>query len=167
VTTLRLPHTQPETSLDARVLAERLSTADPEDVITYDELAALIGKDVQHKRRDLLDTARNLVLREHHKTFGTVTNVGIKCLSSTAIVSLGEQARSRLRRASGKTLKRLACATLEELPPLEVHRLLAYTSVLGAVHALTHFATVKRAQQLQETAAPLPLNPAHYKDLFG
>ena len=62
-----------------RQLMERLRRAAPAQIVTYSELSALIGEDVQRHARHLQDSARRGLLREH-LVFTAVTNQGLKRL---------------------------------------------------------------------------------------
>jgi hypothetical protein len=135
-------------------------------MIPYADLSTVAGRDVQHKRRDLLDTARRLAFREHRKVFRAVTNVGLKCLTSPDFLAVGEQHRGRLHRGCRKTVQELTCAVLSELTPDERYTLMAHQSILGAVTVLTEPRVLQRArtvtQQLQ-----MPMDVRHYQNLFG
>jgi hypothetical protein len=163
----RVPKTQPETSLEARLLAERLAALQPGgDVLSYAEMQTMTGLDIQRKRRDLLDTARRIVLREHHKVFAPVTGIGIRCLTSHGVLAVGEQGRGRVMRFAHRTVEKLACARPQELVTEDQYRLLAYVSIFGAVSALTHARTVQRATKMQG-GHPAPVDPKYYQHLFA
>src|SRR5262249_34296543 len=110
----RIPKSQPECSLEARMLAERLGECAKDEMVSYDEMRLLTGIDVQDKRH-ILRTARRLVRIKHQKTFGVVTNIGMKCLSSDGIVGDVEQRRRRIHRASKEALATAACAMPSDL----------------------------------------------------
>lgn len=162
----RLPHSQPEISQEARLLVEALAGCDPGAILTYAAMRAVTGLDIQHKRRDLLQTALKMVLREQHKVFGAVTGQGMKCLGSAGIVGVGEDKRRRMQRMAKRTIEKLSCVLPDDLSLSEQHRWLAYVSIMGAAAALSHAKSVQHAIRLQG-AQPKPLDPALYKDLLA
>jgi hypothetical protein len=162
----RIPHSQPECSLEARVLADRLAACAEEELVSYAEMQRVTGLEVQRKRRDLLQTALRLVLREHQKVFAAVTGQGMKCLGSLGIMAVGEQTRRRTHRLAVRTVQKLSCADPADLDDRTQYRHLAYLSVFGAMAALSHAKAVEKAMHIQG-ATPKALDPDLYKDLFA
>ena len=165
-TLTRLPKTQPETCMETRLLADHLRQLRRGEVMTYAAMRALTGLDIQRKRRDLLGTALRMVLRESQKTFGPVTGIGMMCLTSVGILGVGETGRQRFARSAHRLVQKLACADPADLTEHQQYKLLAYTSIYGAIAALSHIQTVQRAVQLQGTA-PAQVDPKHYQNLFA
>jgi hypothetical protein len=160
----RIPRTSAHAGVDARQLAERLRSMQPGDEVTYAELSALIGVDVQ-VQRGLLQTARKLVRQAYGLVFDVRTNVGLVCLSSPGMVGFVDNRLERLHRASGRVQDVLACVNPAELTPVEKHRWLAQQSVTAAVGIFAHAKTVG---QLAEGGAPpaLPVDLEAYRHVF-
>lgn len=81
--------TIPQISVDSQTLYRRLIQASVGEVITYDELTALIGRNVRPKEKGYanLYTAKKRALNENQIVFGPVQGVGIKRLDDAETVS--------------------------------------------------------------------------------
>ncbi len=143
----------PELSVDAQVLAKRLETAKPGEVVTYAELSRLIRRDVQHEAASVLSSARRVVQREHKAVFGAVIKQGLKRLDASGIVSVGEQGIQKITRASRRAARRLACADYDALPNADKVRFNTAASLLGAMELATKPNRVKALAAAVETAA--------------
>ena len=121
-----------EMSIDTRCLIERLEKVAVNETITYDELTALIGRDVKVKARHLLDTARNNMLKRRI-LFGCVQGVGIKREDSQGAISSAEQRTKNIRRSVKRAVTHVFCAEFEELSREDQNRMLATQSHLGAL----------------------------------
>jgi hypothetical protein len=98
------------TSIDAKVVYEKIKTLAPGETITYDALSEITGRNIT-LHRHILMTARNTALRENQMVFDCITGVGIKRLSDSEIVSM-ESVRpmARVRSALRNGVKRITCA---------------------------------------------------------
>jgi hypothetical protein len=146
-------------SLDARMLYERLQKTGVGDVIEYEELTSVIGKDVRNGARRFLDTARNRALNSDHMVFGTIIGVGIKRLSDVDIVSTGEYTRRRIRRMSGRAIKTLtAVRDFNSLPNDAKIRHNTFVSLYSAISHASSNPSVKRIEaQVSESNSKLAL----------
>lgn len=79
--------TIPEISLNTRMLFERLKPAQQRDVLTYSELSAVIGLDVQKEGYHHLYSARRKAEVELGMVFEAIENVGIKRLDDNGIIA--------------------------------------------------------------------------------
>lgn len=146
----RIPSSQPECSMEARMLAERLTKVQIGEVIPYVWLSKLIGHDVQRKRKDLLRTAKRLVQREYGIVFAPVTNVGLKRLDDLGILAVGGSDLQKMARATHRTGGKLACVDTQALSETDKQRLWAYQGILGAVAVLTHPKTLTQARTMTQ-----------------
>ena len=160
----RIPRTLAHAGLEARQIIERCRHMAPHDQVTYAELTALVGVDVQ-ERRDLLDTARKGLRQEYGMVFGGGTGVGLVCLDSPGMVGWSEGRLQRLHRASGRVQQVLDCVQPEGLTPIEKHRWLAQCSITASVALFTHPKTITQLAQGQPPPA-LPFNVEAHQDLF-
>lgn len=101
--------TFPKISLDSQMLYDRLIQASPGEMIGYEELTEIIGRDVQNEAYGCLYTARNRARSMNRKVFGIIANVGLKCLEDDEIVAAGYEAVSRVRSRARSGLKTLIC----------------------------------------------------------
>jgi hypothetical protein len=125
-----------ETKLQTQALTRLLLTAQVGQIITYAELNAVCGMDVQTEARGYLYTARKNAEAQLNCLFDTVIDVGLKRLAPHEYHAVGEKARHSMRRKAKRTFRRLSRMTAEEyqaLPPesraaLDVERTLAMFS---------------------------------------
>jgi hypothetical protein len=99
----------PRISLESQLLYERLIQARTGEVIHYEELAEIIGRDVQSEAYGCLYTARKKARNMNRKAFGIIANIGLKCLEDDEIIGAGFQMVRRLRNRARSGLKTLIC----------------------------------------------------------
>ncbi len=152
-----MPTSIPELSVDAQVLARRLETVKPSEVITYAELTGLIKRDVQHEAASVLTSARRVVQREHRAVFAAVIKVGLKRLDPSGIVGFGEAGIQKMHRTARRTARTIACADYDALPNAEKIRFNTTSSLLGAMELATKPARIKAlSAAVANAAAKLP-----------
>lgn len=137
-------------SLDAKRLCLLLESTPVGRLVTYKDLSAAIGRDVQTEARGVLYSARLIVQREISYVFGTVPNEGLKRLSDVEIVQTGAQTVSRIRRASRSGINRITAADPVQLPVEARVQMNTYLSLLGMLHTSLQ---EKRLKQLEERVA--------------
>lgn len=146
-------------SLDAKLLYERLKSAKIGDVVTYQELSNIIGRDVLDPGRGLLQTARRKALREDYFVFGIVRKEGLKRLSDLEIVATGEDTVGRIRRTARRGFRTItAVKDFEALPNEAKIRHNVYASMLGAVAMAASAPQMKKLEKkVSEAKAQLSL----------
>ena len=105
-----MPKAIPEISIESTLLIDRLKTLEVDEVVTWDELSNLIGRDVRKEAYHNLGTARNRLLRDERMVFECVRKVGVKRLSDDGIVVSAESGLQRIKRASRRSFRKLSCA---------------------------------------------------------
>lgn len=147
-----------ETSIDAKLLYQRLRKAEIGEFIPYSELSEIIGQDVQKKGRGFLTTARRMCEREDKKTFGVVINEGLKLLDNGEIIGTAEFSVRHIKRTSRRSIKRLSC--IEDLSTLENGekiRFNTFASILGVMATMGQERSIRKIQnKVQETQERLP-----------
>ena len=160
----RIPRTSAQAGIDARLLIDRCRTMQQGEFISYAELSALIGKDVQ-QRRDLLKTMRRVLRAQYSMVFDVEINEGLVCLSSAGIVGRNDKNLQRLYRAAGQSYQDGQCVDPDQLSPLQRYQWMAQQGIVMAVGLFTHPKTL--AQHVDAQRVPqLPFNPDDYRDLF-
>ena len=109
----------PLISLESDLLYRRLTTAEVGEEITYSELSALIGRDVQDAGAGNLATARNKALNQNQIVFGTIRNVGIVRLDDAGRLGATKAHINRSRRIVRKGRKVAATVDPAKLSPDE------------------------------------------------
>lgn len=136
-----------EISIDSRILYDRLSKMDIGESISYAELSALIGKDVQREARGNLNTARNQARREHGMVFGAIIGVGLKRLKDEEIVGEGLKTVKAIGRASRRAMGKLVCVQdFDAMPTQAQTKHNTMLSILGVMNAM---ARPKRIFQIE------------------
>ena len=134
-----------EMSADARLLTEYLQKKQEGDIVTYDEISEFLGCDVRIKRH-VLETARRHLLKEN-MVFDTVIKIGIKRLTASEIANgSGRKSISRIRRETGRGIKKLRVAAAYDLSKEDIIRMNTDASMLGAVKMFTTPASMKKLQ---------------------
>lgn len=105
-----------ETHLETLQLIERLRQVQVGGTVSYAQMTAAAGRDVQTKARHNLRSARAALLREGY-VFDVVRGSGLVRLTGDKVVATGGRTVARVRRASKRELRRQATvnpATLEQ-----------------------------------------------------
>lgn len=149
----------PERSAETSLLIKRLKQAKIGDQIPYADLNKLVGGDVQHQHRYMLDTARKAVLNEDQMVFECIHGEGVKRMDDEAILGIGDQCRSRIGRISRRGAKKMACANYDKLTNEQKLEWNTSMSLLGAVAMVTKSTSVQRLKSaVSESQDRLPLN---------
>lgn len=139
-----------EVSLATRLLYERLKELAVGEVASYKELSQICGRNVQEDGVGLLNSARNICLREHQIVFSPIINEGLKRLSDSEIVRGADADIGRIRRAAKKGMRKLACASYKNLEDAEKNSFNAKAAVLGT---LAQHATPAQLKQVERAYA--------------
>lgn len=121
-----------EISPDVRALTDALMGVSPGSKITYAELSAAIGRDVQ-KHRYLIESARRIAQREHGAVFSVEYGVGYARLTTEQLPDVAATARRRIRSSARKGLKALrqGAAKANDVSPETQRKLNAEISALA------------------------------------
>ena len=160
----RIARTSAHASLVARDWADQLKTMQAGEEITYADLAALTGVDPQ-RRRDLLTTARELVLRQHGLVFDVVVDTGLVCLGEADKLGLSQKRFEAVTRTNRKTGAILGTVQAEALTPVEQNRLWAHMAAVAMVSFTLAPQTLLQLETQQQPQR-LEVNPADYQHLF-
>lgn len=127
----------PELSVDTQLLVKRLKKCAEDEMVTYDELSGIIGRDVTAKARHILDSARRILQRQDRMVFECVHGQGVKRLNDSAMANLGEHGIKRIRGISKRTARKIACSDYENLSNEDKIKSNASLSMLGALSMMT------------------------------
>ena len=155
---MSFPKPAPSLSVDTKILTDRLAQCSIGDIVAYEELTKLIGRDVCTIARSNLTQAVRRMLRDGI-VFGTIRGVGIKRLTDEEIVGVGPQTISKFRRASRRASAKLAnVQDFNGLPQAVKTTHHMSLSVLGVLTYLTKPSNVRKLETRIETAQQaLPL----------
>lgn len=161
-----MPKVIHEISVDARMVYERLLTTSVGEVVTYDELTKLIGRNTQNSGRPVIATARRKAMNEHRMVFAAVRNIGFKRLNDGEIVETAQHDVDKIRRTSRRAGRRLTTVDFDALSNDKKIRHNTYLSMFGALASMTTGGTVKAIEkEVTKAHSALPL--AKTLEAFG
>lgn len=151
-------HTIPEANIDTKILHDFLKTAKVGQLITYDELSALIGRDVREAARGCMTSAIRRALRDN-LVFEAVRNEGYRLLPDEKIAGVGMNAVKRIRRTASRAARKLSC--VRDFDAMSNEAKVAHNtglSVLGAIaHSAGHTAVKRVSRIVEQAATQLPI----------
>lgn len=122
-----------EISLDAQLIRDRLQNASVGDIITYDELSGLIGRDVRAKAMGAINTARKHAMKNKNMVFRAVANEGLQRMSDSEIVSSVDGDLKRVRRTVRRSSTKITRVDFGKLSKEEQVDHNAKLSMLGVL----------------------------------
>lgn len=129
-------HAIPEITVDTELLHKELRKAEIGEVVTYEKLSAVIGRDVRTCRH-LLYSARRKATREEGFLFEAVTDVGLKRLDNVGIIGTGKDKIKRIRGLARRGLRNLSLVQESRLSHEQRTDYLFTSSMLGALEGTT------------------------------
>ena len=120
-----------EMSEDARLLSQRLLKAEVGELLTYNEIRKIIGKEYW-EARSALQTARRIALRDEGFVFGVERGTGLKRLTDDEIVSSSAADRKYIRNKSKRAIKHLNAV---DYRILSASRQLTAAALISIYHA--------------------------------
>jgi len=150
--------TIPETSMDTRLLVQKMEKTEMGEVVEYNDLSNHIGRNVQDKARYVLESARRILVREHRMVFAAVRNVGLRRMDDSQLAAIGVDARKRINRASKRAISKITCVrNFEELSNSDKVQHNTSLSLLGMVtFCTTHHAARRLENKVRGSGNALP-----------
>lgn len=102
-------------SWESQTIEKSLLSLEVGDVRPYEELSALVGRDVTTIRH-AIESARRRIMRDHSRVFSVLRGVGLKRLSDGETVDESGAIAKRGRNSNRKAMKVLDTVTFENLP---------------------------------------------------
>lgn len=136
----------PELSLDTQTLETLLSSTAIGDVVTYAQMSAAIGRDVQTVGRGHLRTARVRLHRAQQMVFAAVPNVGVKRMDDIGKIEI---ATGHTRR--GRTQYKMAVRTVaavDNFDALPNDQKIKHSMVAAQAGAILHMTSAVRSKKL-------------------
>jgi hypothetical protein len=147
-----------------RALIERLRHLTTGELVTYAELQAVAGVDVQ-AHRHLLYTAMNYLREEEGMVFDPDIGTGIVRLTEPGKTARGRRRRGYVFRFARKTSRELGTADVASMTDLERYKHLAELSISDAITLAAHENTARQIET-QQNPQPVLIDPTQYKDVF-
>ena len=146
-------------SPDMLALHARLVASTIGELIPYEELNQLVGRDVQHHFRHLLNAARNKAQQTHGIVFHVVTNKGVVHLDEAGKVEQGYSGIARARSAIRKGRRVLGC--VKDVQALSSEKKVDYFTAVSVLGALDLATCPKRVEHIKggvkQEQRPLPI----------
>ena len=154
-----------EKSADTITIEHRLRKLSVDEIVTYDELSTLLGRDVRTHCSGNMQTARK-ELEKDALFFGTVRGKGIVRLSNDGAVESSKSHLVRARRATTRGLRKLACVPFEQLSDKAKKSHLVTSAQLGAMNLFAKSSSARKIEQKTNgSEQPVPIGET--LKLFG
>jgi hypothetical protein len=120
-------------SVDATLLAKRLSACAQGETVFYSDLTSISHRNIRGDARYILYTARKSCMRESKIVFGTVHGVGLRRLTDEEIAESFHAPIRHIRMTANKAGHVVACADTSKLSPEKQRAVSVGLSVTGAI----------------------------------
>jgi hypothetical protein len=135
-------------SVDTRTLADFLAKVPIGGFVSYANLSDAIGRNTQSEARPALQSARNLVQRDHGIVFDCIRGEGMKRLNDLEKVDTSDKVTAAIRRKSRKGIKVLA--TVENFDAMPTHARVKHNTSMSLFALVEH---ASKPSQLKKLAA--------------
>lgn len=130
-------------SADTSVIENRLRQAEPGDVVTYEQLSTVLGRDIRVHCRGNLRTARKTLVGEG-VFFDVVVGIGLKRLDMEEACVASESYVRRARSAATRGMRHLQNVEFDKLSEAGKQKHLTASAQLGAIHLFGSSKAAKR-----------------------
>lgn len=146
-----------QTSIETRLLYDRLRKLEVEEVVTYEELSEVIGLDIQKEAWAALSSARRMILRDDNIVCDPVRGFGIKRLSDKEANATGSHTLLRVRRMTDRGVKKVLAADYDNLDDEDKTRRNATLSAFAVVKLMAKAKSLDRIAAANTTSGELPI----------
>lgn len=151
-------------SNDTLIVERRLRETKPGDLVTYEELSTLLGRDVREFCLGCVSTARNS-LQAESIFFDTVANEGYMRLDNEQACKVAVHYVAGIKRKARRGMRHLSHVKYDQLSPEAQREHLTMSTQLGAVEL---FASGKAAKKIEgAVSGSTPLAIGETLKLFG
>jgi hypothetical protein len=152
-------------SADTSILENRLRQTQPGDVVTYEELSKVLGRDVKAYCLGYLHTARHALLKESI-VFDCVRKVGLRRLAAGEVVSVADSHRQKASRATRRGAEHLAYIQSDSLTDEEKKRYMVLSTQLSTMALMASSKASKKIEGII-TDPSRQISTAETLKLFG
>jgi hypothetical protein len=148
-----------QVSTDTRALVDAGKLIAVGSVWPYEEMTAILGRDIQGDARSVLESARRIMEREYNIVFGVIRNVGLKHLTDDEAINTGQGTIDHNRRMSRRAAKRIASLkSPETVSQAAQTKQFTFLSLFGAIVHMTRPRQIEKLSSRVEAAhKELPL----------
>lgn len=138
--------TQFDLNVDTQVIIGILKQTKVGDLIPYAVMSEAIKRDVMHRARYVMDSARRVLLREEGMVFGPVTGQGLRNMSDVEKVGSAPRYIESMRRKATKGIKVVTAVKFDELPAHTKTEHNVALSIFGALKQATTAGSQKKIE---------------------
>lgn len=135
-------------SIEAELIAKRLSELKPGELVAYKDLDQIIGQSIQ-KNRHILYTAQRKVLRENNIVTVAITKQGIKRAKDSDYAEIVQQANNSIRKKAKRSLAKSLKMPEEEYNNLNPEMKLQLDLARTLCNVVAHCTSKKATNQLE------------------
>jgi len=133
--------------IDAKIILDALSKLEVGELLTYQQMSALIGRDVR-QHRHIMAAARKGLMRDS-KVFAPVENQGLQRLTDAQKVQVAGDQLRRITRITKKIRATLAAvADFDKLPNDLMVQHNATMSLCGAIGQMSAASSMRKVEQV-------------------
>jgi len=152
-------------SADTLIIENRLRNTEPGDLVTYDELSTLLGRDVRKYCSGFVQTARKSLITEG-VFFDTIKNQGYQRLDNEQACNASQHYIDRARRTAKRGINHLRHVAFDSLTKDGKKKHLTASAQLGTMHMFaTGSAAKKIGNKVNGSTTPVPVGET--LKLFG
>lgn len=146
-------------SIDVKTVYDMLRRCEIGDTVTYEDMEKSIGRSVRYQNRWILSSACRRLLAQDSMLFGTVSKVGVKRLSDSEIVGVGQDTVQRIHRSALRGTRKLsAIRNYDGLSKSDKVRHGVQASALGILAHVTKERQLRRIEaKIENDPMTLPL----------
>lgn len=135
-------------SIDVKTIYDRLILSSVGDIVKYDDMSAMIGRDIRSVRAQwILGSARRRALVQARMLFAAVPKVGIQRLNDSQIVDTGDDALKRIHRLSLRTGRKMTA--IQNFEALPAAKKLQHNTQVSALAMLAHMTKDGQMKKLE------------------
>lgn len=148
-----------EMHVETNLICQKLESIGVGEFIKYTELSKIIGRNIQHDARHILESARRITQRDKRVLFECVRNEGLRRLNDVGIVGTTSVAVTKIRNMSRRGAAKVLCMQdIDALPKNDKDVLNARLSIMAMVSNVTKAKSIKLIEsKVAETQERLPL----------
>jgi hypothetical protein len=151
-------------SQDTLIVENRLRKTEPGDVVTYQELSTLLGRDVRLHCRSNMMTARHTLVGESI-FFDCVPNEGYRRLTTNEAAFASDIYRERVRSNVRRGRRHLGCIPFDELSDDAKKKHVTMNTQLGAIELFSSTKATKKIEAAVKSTSPMAIGET--LKLFG
>jgi hypothetical protein len=151
-------------SQDTLIVENRLRKTEPGDVVTYDELSTLLGRDVRLHCRSNMMTARHTLVGESI-FFDCVPNEGYRRLTTNEAAFASDNHRERIASTARRGLRHLRHVPFDDLTDEAKKKHLTMSAQFGAIQLFGSTKATKKIEAAVKSTSPMAIGET--LKLFG